>query len=71
MSRRPVALRHRSEQRSNDDLAGRTPAELIGMVERLTRDAWAFAEAANQDDADGSHAEPRMKRHLVRIRYHW
>lgn len=43
-----------------DDLKGKTPGELIEMVDQLTLDAWAFKE--NVD------VEPRLQRHVVVIK---
>lgn len=40
-----------------DDLKGKSPAELIGMMWQLALDAWAFKENLN--------AEPRLQRHIV------
>ena len=45
---------------ARDDLKGKTPGELIEMVDQLTLDAWAFKE--NLD------AEPRLQRHIVVVR---
>jgi hypothetical protein len=41
----------------SEDLKGKTPEELIGMMWQLTLDAWSFKE--NLD------AEPRLQRHIV------
>ena len=43
-----------------DDLAGKTPGELMGMVWQLTQDAWAFKENLN--------VEPRLQRHVVVVK---
>lgn len=43
-----------------DDLKGKTPVELLEMVDQLTRDAWAFKENLN--------AEPRLQRHIVVVK---
>lgn len=45
------------ENRRKDDLKGRTPDELLGMMWQLALDAWSFKESLN--------AEPRLQRHLV------
>lgn len=42
------------------DLTGKSPGELIEMVDQLTLDAWAFKE--NLD------AEPRLQRHIVVVK---
>ena len=43
-----------------DDMKDMTPAQLMGMVWRLTLDAWTFKE--NID------AEPRLQKHIVVLR---
>jgi hypothetical protein len=40
-----------------NDLKGKTPAELIGMMWQLTLDAWSFKEKPD--------AESRLQRHVV------
>ena len=40
-----------------NDLKGKTPAELIGMMWQLTLDAWSFKEKLD--------AESRLQRHVV------
>lgn len=43
------------------DLDGKTPGELMEMVDQLTLDAWAFKENLN--------AEPRLQRqHMVVVK---
>jgi hypothetical protein len=51
---RKVPLRHTEE---GADLRGKPPGELLGMVWRLTLDAWSFKEDLN--------AEPRLQRDVV------
>lgn len=77
MERTVTAVRTLGEERSNDDLADRTPAERIGMVWPLTRSAWAFKEAGERSRAEDGTDEPRneppdaqsrLPRHLVRFR---
>lgn len=46
---------HETDKR--EDLKGKTPGELMGMMWQLTLDAWSFKE--NLD------AEPRIQRHIV------
>ena len=43
-----------------NDLAGKTPGEMMGMVWQLTLDAWSFKEKLN--------AEPRLQRHIVVVK---
>jgi hypothetical protein len=45
------------EPSEREDLKGKTPGELMGMVWQLTLDAWSFKE--NVD------AEPAFQRHIV------
>jgi hypothetical protein len=45
------------ENKRKDDLKGRTPDELLGMMWQLALDAWSFKESLD--------AEPRLQRHLV------
>ncbi len=40
-----------------NDLKGKTPGELMGMMWQLTLDAWAFKEKLD--------AESRLQRHVV------
>ncbi|HJQ33892.1 MAG TPA: hypothetical protein VJ866_17050 [Pyrinomonadaceae bacterium] len=40
-----------------NDLKGKSPEELVGMMWQLTLDAWAFKEKLD--------AEPRLQRHVV------
>lgn len=49
-----------TEADNRDDLKGKTPGELMGMVWQLTQDAWAFKQDLN--------AEPRLQRHIVNKR---
>ena len=46
---------HDAEQ--EDDLRGKTPQELLGMMWQLTLNVWAFKEKLD--------AEPRLQRHVV------
>ena len=48
------------ESDTRDDLKGKTPGELIEMVDQITLDAWAFKE--NLD------VEPRLQRHIVVVK---
>ena len=50
-----VKTLHEAEQ--DDDLRGKTPHELLGMMWQLTLNAWAFKEKLN--------AEPGLQRHVV------
>jgi len=52
---RKTAL-HNSDDRNND-LAGKTPQELLGMMWPLTLSAWSFKEKLD--------AESRLQRHVV------
>jgi hypothetical protein len=49
---------HEPEQ--EDDLRGKTPGELLGMMWQLTLNVWAFKEKLD--------AEPRLQRHVVVLR---
>ena len=40
-----------------EDLRGKSPQELLGMMWQLTLNAWAFKEKLD--------AEPRLQRHVV------
>ena len=40
-----------------NDLKGKTPEQLLGMMWQLTLDAWSFKEKLD--------AEPRLQRHVV------
>jgi len=51
---RKVALK---EAEQTNDLAGRSPQQLMGLMWRLTLDAWSFKEKLS--------AEPRLQRHVV------
>jgi hypothetical protein len=65
---RVITIRGRKDQRSNDDLLQQTPADLIGMVWPLTEAAWAFKAAAERDQTESPDAQPRLPRHIVRVR---
>lgn len=67
MNRR-LSIRRLEDQSSNDDLADRTPAELISMVWPLTKTAWAFKQAGSNHASDIPDAEQRLQRHIVRVR---
>jgi hypothetical protein len=56
---RTVLVRKRSlhQRDNNDDLKGKSPQQLIGMMWQLALDAWAFKDNIN--------AEPRLQRHVV------
>lgn len=56
---RSILIRKRSlrESDGNDDLKGKSPQELIGMMWQLALNAWSFKENIN--------AEPRLQRHVV------
>lgn len=66
--KRRFTVRRLADQQSNDDLANRTPAELISMVWPLTRTAWAFKQAGPTHAADAPDAQQRLQRHTVRLR---
>jgi hypothetical protein len=55
----PVRVTRLDRQGTEDDFAGTTPAERIGMVWPLTLEAWAFKGMTD--------AESRLPRHLVRV----
>ena len=42
---------------AGDDLKGKSPEQLLGMMWQLALDAWSFKENLN--------AEPRLQRHVV------
>lgn len=42
---------------AREDLTGKSPQQLIGMMWQLALNAWAFKENLN--------AEPRLQRHIV------
>ncbi len=46
---------HEADQ--EDDLQGKSPQELLGMMWQLTLNVWAFKEKHD--------AEPRLQRHVV------
>jgi len=54
-----AVLRKTSLRESNDDedLKGKSPQQLIGMMWQLALSAWSFKETL--------HAEPRLQRHVV------
>jgi hypothetical protein len=66
MVKHMIQVRSHSEQRSNDDLQGTTPAQRLLMVWPLTVEAWTFMHAANPDTTID--AESRLPRHVVRLR---
>lgn len=45
------------ETRQRNDLQGKSPDELLGMMWQLALSAWSFKEGIN--------AEPRLQRHVV------
>lgn len=45
------------EPDKDNDLKGKPPQELMGMMWQLTLNAWAFKEP--------QHAEPRLQRHVI------
>ena len=45
------------EVTEDDDLQGKSPQQLIGMMWQLALSAWSFKERL--------HAEPRLQRHVV------
>lgn len=45
------------ETRPGNDLRGKSPEELLGMMWQLALSAWSFKEVVN--------AEPRLQRHVV------
>jgi hypothetical protein len=45
------------EARPGNDLRGKPPEELLGMMWQLALSAWSFKEAVD--------AEPRLQRHVV------
>jgi hypothetical protein len=63
MANRSIRIRCLDEQRSNDDLDDRTPAECVKMVWPLTQQAWAFKQAAASVEDD--RAQSRLQRHAV------
>jgi len=66
MTKRELRIRRLDEQRSNDDLSDRTPAECVQMVWPLTQQAWAFKQPAPSTEED--RAQSRLQRHAVRLR---
>ena len=56
---RTIRVRKLSEQGAERDLQHTTPAERIGMMWQLTRDAWAF----KGEPVD----ESSFQRHVVRV----
>ena len=56
--KKDVQIRKRSlHDPPENDLKGKTPAELMDMMWQLTLDAWSFKEKLD--------AEPRLQRHVV------
>lgn len=53
----PVRKALLRETDRSEDLAGRSPSELLGMMWQLALNAWAFKENLN--------AEPRLQRDVV------
>jgi hypothetical protein len=51
---RKTSLRESNE---DEDLKGKSPEQLIGMMWQLALSAWSFKE--------NLHAEPRLQRHVV------
>lgn len=61
LMKKKVLVRKRSlHDPEVDDLKGKTPAELIGMVWQLTLDAWAFKEKLD--------AESRLQRLELKLK---
>ena len=56
---RRIRVRRLDEQGREDELAHTSPADRLAMVWPLTVTAWTFK--------DGSFAQSRLQRHLVRI----
>jgi hypothetical protein len=56
-----VRILRKSEDGDRRDAADLEPAERLGMMWQLARDAWAFK-------GEPEHAESRLQRHVVRIR---
>ena len=58
MTKKKILVRKLSlHDPGENDLKGKTPAELMGMVWQLTLDAWSFKERLD--------AESRLQRHVV------
>ncbi len=55
--RQVLVRKRRRHDPPDDDLAGTTPEQRLGMMWQLALDAWAFKE--------GLDAEPRLQRHVV------
>jgi len=66
MDDRQLRIRRLDEPPSGDDAGQHTPAERVQMVWPLTRQAWAFKQAASQSESD--RAQSRLQRHTVRLR---
>jgi hypothetical protein len=66
MENRPLRVRRRDDPSPENDPAQHTPAERLQMVWPLTRQAWAFKQAASSDKQD--RAQSRLQRHTVRLR---
>lgn len=60
--RKSVRIVGRSESDAHPEIEAATPAQRLGMMWQLARDAWAFMEGG------GQHAESRLQRHVVRLR---
>lgn len=57
MNRAIVRKKRLHDPDERDDLKGKSPEELMGMVWQMTKDAWSFRE--------GFDAESRLQRHVV------
>lgn len=55
-----VRILQKMEDGDRRDVADLEPAERLGMMWQLARDAWAFK-------GEPDHAESRLQRHVVRI----
>ena len=55
-----VRILHKMDDEGRQDVADLEPAERLGMMWQLARDAWAFKGGSE-------HAESRLQRHVVRI----
>ena len=52
-----VVRKGRLTESDNNDLRGKSPQQLLGMMWQLALNAWSFKENLN--------AEPRLQRHVV------
>lgn len=52
-----IRKKHLHQASDDEDLKGKSPQQLIGMVWPLTLSAWSFREKI--------HVEPRLQRHVV------